>query len=477
MKNSSIVINFFKEFSAIPRASYDEKRVSDYLVNFAETRGLEVVQDKHNNVLIKKPATIPNCKCAPVIIQGHMDMVYVQAPKCTRAYEDGISVIEKNGWLCADGTTLGADNGIAVAYALAILDSSTISHPDLEIVITVQEEVGHVGAANFDCSQLKGKYMLNLDTEDEGVIYASSAGAFRNDFDIPIQREVLTGKTALKIGLGGMFGGHSGIEIHLGRANAIVLMARLLAELQCEEFRLSTLNCGGKMNAIASHCEAVLYVDMDKLDRILDIMNTTVAKFNYELQNIDTVELSTELLDTYELSCYTCASATLAINTLLTHPNGVKGMSTNVKGLVQTSVNIGILAQKDDKLCVSSLTRSSIGSRKDEERRRFIALAEITGGSNNFSNDYPQWEYRKDSPLRELTMDCYRELFGREAVSMAIHAGLECGYFDAGIPDVDIIAIGPDQRDVHTPNEKANINSIGNVMQLICRMLEKLAKS
>ncbi len=475
MENDEKVISFFKEFSAIPHASYDEKRISDYLVDFARLRNLEVIQDAYNNVLIKKPATVKDCKCAPVIIQGHMDMVYVRAPGCKLDYEDGIKVVERGGWLCAEGTTLGADNGIAVAYALALLDSNCIAHPDLEVVITVQEEVGLLGAEHFDCTALKGKYFLNLDTEDEGIFYTSCAGAFRNDLEIPITRGLISSKTELKIGLGGMLGGHSGIDIHYGRANAIVLMARLLSNLSWEGVYLSSINCDGKMNAIASRCEASLYIDNDKIDSVLDCLNSSVAVFNHELEGVDSVELQTMMGEQEEMYCYTRASRQRVLNSILLMPNGVLGMSAVVPGLVETSANPGIVAQEGDKLVVSSSARSSVGTRKAAVAKQLEAIAYFAGGKSVCSNDYPQWEYQKNSPLRELAMDSYREIFGMEARTEAIHAGLECGYFAARIDGVDIISFGPDQKDVHTPNERANIKSIGNVWMLIQRILEQLS--
>lgn len=475
MKNAEKVTDFFKQICAIPHASYDEKRISDFLMGFAAERGLEAYRDEMNNVLIKKSSTVDGCGCQPVIIQGHMDMVYVRSEDCQRDYEQGIAVIEKNGWLCAEGTTLGADDGVAVAYALALLDSEDIPHPDLEVVITVQEEVGLAGAEKFDCSRLQGKYFLNLDTEDEGVFYTSCAGAFRNDLEIPVEREMLSGMTELKVCLGGMLGGHSGIEIQLGRGNAIVLMGRLLAEAG-EDAHIHSIECDGKMNAIASRCEAVLYIAPDRLDAVLDSFNRSVGVFNKELKGVDAVELQTVMGERESISCYTQESRKRVLAALSLLPNGVLGMSAAVEGLVETSANPGIARQNHDCLVISSSVRSSVGSRKEEVRQRLWALACLTGGKSVCSNDYPQWEYREHSPLRELAMDSYRELFGLEPRAAAIHAGLECGYFDARLPEADIISFGPDQENVHTPLERVRISSLENVWRLLCRILERLAR-
>ena len=475
MQNAQKVISFFKEFSAIPHGSYDEKRISDYLVDFAKMRGLEVYQDELWNVIIKKPSSVQGCTCAPVIIQGHMDMVYVQSDSCTRKYEEGISIIEKNGWLTADGTSLGADDGIAMAYALALLDSDDIPHPDLEVVITVQEEVGLYGAEVLDCSQLKGKYFLNIDTEDEGVFYTSCAGAFRNELRIPTERISQRGMTVLKVALGGMLGGHSGIEIHIGRGNAILLMARLLSNLDWNGIYLSSLTCNGKTNAIANHCEAVLYIIPDKIDSALNYFNRSVAKFNHELGLLDSVELQTIMAEEEELLCYTRESRKRALSAMLLVPNGVLGMSQAIEGLVETSANPGILTQEGDALLISSAVRSSVGSRKTAVAGQLSAIASLTGGTSVCLNDYPQWEYREKSPLRELAKDCYRELFEKESETAAIHAGLECGYFDQKMPGLDIISFGPTQEAVHTPNERVHIKSLENVWHLLQRLLKKLA--
>ena len=478
LQEAERVLYFFREISCIPRASYDEKRISNYLVAFARARDLEVYQDKHYNVVIKKPATIANCTCPPVIIQGHMDMVYVQSPSCRRNYEEGIAVMEKDGWLCADGTTLGADNGIAVAYGLALLDSTGIPHPDLELVFTVQEEVGMFGAEKLDCAKLKGRYFINLDTENEGVFFTSCAGAVRTELDIPVKRKKIKtkGMKKLTLTLGGLSGGHSGMEIHQLRGNAIVLMTRLLKEADAKGVYLRSMECDGKMNAIASSAKAVLYVEKKKLNKLIYTLESTVEDFKRELGENDNVELTvkTKKCKKKSVLCYTKKSRKRVLNAISLLPNGVLNMTGNEDCLVETSANIGVMTQKDDKLVVCSAIRSSVGTRKRDVAERYKTVAKLCGGKCRLSGDYPQWEYRENSPLRQLAMETYRETFGKEPKSMGIHAGLECGYFDKKLADVDIVSFGPDQEGVHTPNEKANIQSVERVWQLLQRMLEKL---
>ena len=471
------VFDFFREISAIPRASFDEERISNYLVSFAKSRNLEVYQDESHNVVIKKPSNIPNCKCPPVIIQGHMDMVYVQSPDCKRSYEDGVGLLEKDGWLCADGTTLGADNGIAVAYELALLDSDNIPHPDLEMIFTVQEEVGMFGAENLDCSELKGKYFINLDTEDEGVFFTSCAGAVRSEVQIPIKyKKIKTdGMKKLVIKLEGLTGGHSGMEIHKFRGNAIVLLGRLISEADIKGVHLHSMECNGKMNAIANSAKAVLYVENDRLAEIMKQLESSVADFKHELDGVDNVELNMKIKKCKKKSvfCYSKKSLKRALAAISLLPNGMLCMSTK-SGIVETSANMGILTEVDDKLLICSAIRSSVGTKKKDIARKYKLVAKLCGGYCKLYGDYPQWEYRENSPLRDIAMDTYREIFGKEPVVRAVHCGLECGYFDQKLKDADVISFGPDQEDVHTPKERLNIASVERVWQLIQAMLEKL---
>lgn len=475
MRNADKVKEFFREICKIPHASYDESRMADYIISLAEKRGLENHRDKYGNVLIKKPSTFENCKAPPVIIQGHMDMVYLREDDCTLDYEDGIKLIERDGFLEADGTTLGADDGVALAYMLALLDSDEILHPDIELVFTVEEEVGLAGAANFDCSDIKGKYLINLDSEKEGIFVTSCAGAVRNEISLPTTRERIEDKQRLTVNLYGLLGGHSGLDVHLGRPNAINLMMRLVLSLG-GTVNISSIDCDGKTNAIARDCTAVLYVEPEGLERARHRIEKAVKEFNDEFEGIDSIKLKIIAGEIETAMCWskTCHRSTLG--SLLMIPNGVVSWSSQIPGLVETSSNPGIVKQEDDRVIVSSCIRSSIG-----EDRKFIvdkleSAANICMGSSTCSNEYPQWEYREDSKLREFAMQSYRELFRKEAKDSAIHAGLECGFFAGRIPDIDIISFGPDQFDVHTTRERIDIYSLERVWQLLQKLLEKLCK-
>jgi len=475
LENADRVLHYFEEISRIPRSSGDERAISEYLAVFAKEHGFEYVQDDRDNVIIKKPASVRNCRCEPVIIQGHTDMVYVRGEGCKRAYEDGIGLIYRDGWLSADGTTLGADNGIAVAFALALLDSEDIPHPDIEAVFTASEEIGMLGAENLDCSNLRGKYLINLDTEIEGVFFTSCAGAFRNELRLPAERETLNGLNSLKIRISGLRGGHSGMEIHEGRANAIQLMARILDKLE-GKVHLSSLEAEGKTNAISNNAAAEIFADEKALDAAIKTIKEMERKFQTEYCGRDDVAIALIRGEKKSASCYTESSQRKIVAALLLIPCGVLGMSFNMPGLVESSSNPGYIEEKEDGISVFSLSRSAIGSRKAEIRARLCAIAELCGGESICTSDYPQWEFRQDSPLRALAMRTYEEMFGTEARTCAIHAGLECGYFNEYLNGVDIISYGPDLEGVHTPKERANLDSIERVWQLTQAILEKLAR-
>jgi len=475
MKDAKKVFQYFEEISQIPRESGDEKAISEYLVGFAKERGLEVYSDEHWNVIIKKRATVTNCACAPVIIQGHTDMVYVRDESCKRAYEDGLGLINKDGWLKADGTTLGADDGIAVAYALALLDSNEIPYPDLEAVFTTSEEIGCLGADAMDFSQLKGEYMINLDTEEEGVFFTSCAGAFRNNLKIPVERETVFGLYPLTVKIRGLRGGHSGGDIHMGKANAINHMSRILSALG-GEVRLFSMEAAGKTNAIANNAMAELLVEKSKLEDVSALIKAMEDDFRQELGNRDDVSIDLACGEKRDAQCYSLEAQKKVVSALTLLPWSVLGVSFDIPNLVESSANSGFIEQLENELVIHSLARSSVGSRKEEIKTKYAAIATLVGGESSCSAEYPQWEYRADSPLRELAMKTYNELFNKDPRALAIHAGLECGFFDKMLKKVDIISYGPQLEDIHTPRERADIQSVERMWILTQNILEKLAK-
>ncbi len=470
------VIKFFKEFSKIPHESFKEKAVSDYLVAFAKERGLFVVQDELYNVIIKKPSNIPGFKGDAVIFQGHMDMVYVTDPNQFHDYESGIEVVEKDGFLCSkdNASTLGADNGIAVAMCMALLDSDDIKHPDLEVILTVQEETGLTGAEAVNVSDIKGKYFINLDSEEEGVFYTSCAGGIRSKILIDAEKEAVSGLSHIAIDISGLKGGHSGMEIHMERGNGIKLLGRLLNEINSDELHLCKIHAPGKANAISSKAQAIIGVEANSVSAVMAKINEMADILKKELQFSDDLVIAAQKTE-FEATAYTQNVKNKIITTLMLMPTGVFSRSLVMEDLVQTSSNIGSLEEIDGSLELLVSIRSSVGSQKYYLVEVIKNICAVNGLSCDFSSDYPQWEYRTESALRTRAMNLFRDMFGKEPHTAAIHAGLECGYFDQKLPGIDLISFGPNQYDVHTPKERVSIESIDHMWEFMVRLVEELA--
>jgi len=461
-----------KLLSIIPRASGDEEAVSHFLLKYAQDRGLKAIQDDYLNVIIRKPATSEIQKKTTVILQGHMDMVYVKEDKCLRKYEDGIEVLENEDFLYADGTSLGADNGVAIAYMMLLMDSVDITHPNLEMVITVEEEIGLSGADKLDTSVLEGRYMINLDTENEGHFFVSCAGGVRNDLIIPLSFKETSFKSCADISIEGLKGGHSGLEIDKQRGNALVIMARLLNYLSTY-LDVSSVHCDGKANAIPNKSCATIWIDSIKE------LNSCIVKFqqiiNAELMPHDDVKISIKK-NTWHSSNLVFDKKTIEslISTLLLIPVGVLNMDRFIPNLVETSVNIGSLIQDSESIKVTSSIRSSLDSRKNEIMDKIQRLSRLAGMNCIFYNNYPEWTYDPHSFLRKLALSSYEELTGKVAVETSIHAGLECGYFSHKMNNLDIISFGPNIYDVHTTKEKLDLKSAVNTFNLLLSILKKI---
>lgn len=480
MNSIDNVFKYFKEISKIPRETSKEKQISDYLVDFARKRNLEVHRDQLLNVVIKKKSNIKNYSGPTVILQGHMDMVYEKSPDSGHIYENGIEIVERDGYVFAsDKSTLGADNGIALAYCLAILDSDEIKHPHLEVIITTQEEGGLAGANALNTDNLKGKYLINLDSEEEGVFFTSCAGGVRNNVLIPVEKEEIECRTLLSVNISGLKGGHSGIEIDRERGNAIKLMGRLLYRINSPEISIVSLQSPGKANAISSSASVLLAVPDEITGAVTDKIKEIEASFKKELQFTDTIKIDSFTaapVGSGIIQVYTSHVKNRIINTLMLIPCGVVSKSYAIPGLVQTSVNVGSLDESEHSISILSSVRSSVESQKYNVADTIRVIAELNGSKCEFFNDYPQWEYKQDSHLRDLAVSIYEETFGKKARLTAIHAGLECGYFDSKLKNADIISMGPDLFEVHTPNEHASAQSIKNVWVLLLKILEKLAE-
>lgn len=468
------VLHFFEELCSIPHGSGNTKAISDYCVRFAESRGLQHWQDEADNVVIVKEASIGYENAPSVILQGHIDMVCEKTADCPLDMtKDGLILKTDGAWIWADGTTLGGDNGIAVAMALAILDDAALAHPRLEVVLTSDEEIGMLGAVALDMSRLQSRLMLNLDSEAEGVLTVSCAGGVMACCHVPVEREQTEG-VLCHIAIEGLCGGHSGAEIHKGRANANMLMGRLLYGLSKEmALRLVEIRGGQADNAIASSCLAEVLVPAEEEERVKTLTETYARVFEAEYQVADPGLRVTFSCNTANLPAMTMAATARVTSALMLLPNGVQNMSIDIPGLVQTSLNLGILKSNEYEVVAKFAVRSAVSSEKAMLCNRIDCLASLLGGYTEYVGDYPGWEYKRDSKLRELIADVYTAQTGKEAVIEAIHAGLECGIFAGRLPGLDCVSLGPDLVDIHTPRERLSVASTERTWNLVCEVLRR----
>ncbi len=469
------VFHFFEEITKIPHGSGNVGQISDYLAQFARDRGLFCIQDELKNIIIVKEA-VPGYEDEPVVIlQGHMDMVAVKKPDCDiDMAKEGLRIAVRGDEIYAQGTSLGGDDGIAVAYALALLDSDAIKHPRLEVIITVDEEVGMDGARGIDLSMLTGSRMVNLDSEDEGIFLTSCAGGARVKGKLPLSEAKRQG-VAMEVTVGGLLGGHSGGEIHKERGNSNCLMGRLLYRLTKElDIGISQLQGGLADNAIPRETKAVLLVEERDKEALLDMVRTVEGEIQAELSSKDPGAFITagEARPGSWL-CTTAEDTAKAAAWLIALPNGVQAMSADMHGLVETSLNLGILSYEDGSLLADFSVRSSVESAKQALIDRLCAVIGLAGGSFSVSGDYPGWKYRKDSPLRDKMTALYEKMYGKTPKVEAIHAGLECGILGSKIADLDCVSMGPDMKDIHTTEETLSISSTGRVWEFLVRLLEE----
>lgn len=467
------VFRFFEELCAIPHGSGNTKAASDWLMEFARQRGLEAYQDELNNVIIIREATAGYEQAQPVILQGHMDMVCAKAPDCNKDMaREGLDLAVEGDTVYAKGTTLGGDDGIAVAIALALLDAEDIAHPRLEAVFTVDEETGMLGAVGMkDVSMLRGRQMLNLDSEEEGVFTVSCAGGNRTGCTIPIRREAARGKH-LTITVGGLRGGHSGVEIDKGLGNANMLLGRVLNACMREtRLRLIAVAGGQQDNAIPREAAAQVLAE-DKA-----AVEAVCARLEQQLKNEYRATdggVTVTVSEGGEGTPMDGDSSRRVTAFLTCAPNGIYTMSADMPGLVQTSLNLGILTTEEHAVHASYCVRSSVDSEKQMLVERVSCLTETLGGSVEVSGDYSGWAYRQDSPLRELVSRVFTEQYGHAPKIVAIHAGVECGIFAGKLPGLDCISIGPDLTEIHTCRERMHIASVQRLWAMIVEVLRRM---
>ncbi|WP_082761204.1 aminoacyl-histidine dipeptidase [Clostridium sp. ATCC 25772] len=469
---------FFREMNEIPRGSGNEKAVSDWLVKFAKERNLEVIQDDALNIIIKKPATKGYENSKGIILQGHMDMVCEKNKSTEHDFEkDPIAFIIEGDILKADGTTLGADNGIAVAFGLAILDSNEIQHPPIELVVTTEEETGMGGAMSLNPENLDGRTLINIDSEEEGKFLVSCSGGVRVDISIPVKKEELcSDKELLKISVKGLKGGHSGMEINKERGNSNKLIGRFLMDLNSIiDFKLADINGGAKMNAIPREAEATIEVSKEDISKVEVKVSEWFKTFKNEFQGIDDdIELICEKSTENIEKVFDLDSTLKVLRMLFLIPNGVQTMSMAIDGLVQSSTNIGVVTTENNSVKFDSAVRSSVKSLKKAICDEMIVLTEMIGGTIDFQADYPEWQYKSESAIRNIFTKVYKEMFNKEAEITAIHAGLECGLIgDKFNGELDQISFGPNIFDVHTPGEHLIVSSTERMFNFLVEVLKE----
>lgn len=467
------VFGYFEKICSIPHGSRNTKLISDYLVSFAQEHSLNYIQDADNNVILFQEGTCGMEDHAPVILQGHMDMVCEKDASCTiDMATQGLDIAHDGSCVYANGTTLGGDDGIAIAYALAILADKSIAHPPLEVIITVDEEIGLLGANAIDLSMLKGRTLINLDSEDEGIFTIACAGGCTATMTLPVERRAVYGP-CIRLVVDGLQGGHSGAEIHKNRANANKVMGEFMSRVQAiMPLCLTSLAGGSKDNAIPRSCQATMVAMGINLERINDIAEQLQAEIR---ENYDEPEATVQAFDVDALGGNSLSTESTAkvIALLCAAPNGVQAMSEDMPGLVQTSLNMGI-AKLGTHFSATFSVRSSVNDEKQTLLDKLKELVEFYGGAYTQMGEYPAWEYKKDSHLRDTMVRIYTQMYGAEPQVLAIHAGLECGLLGEKLPGLDAVSIGPQMHDIHTSREKLEIASTERTWNFLLEVLKKL---
>ncbi len=472
------VFKYFEKLSQIPRGSGNEKEVSDYLVSFAKENNLEYVQDSALNVVIRKKASQGYENSPAVVLQGHMDMVCEKNTDVEHDFtKDPLKLRIIDDRVYATGTTLGADNGIAVAMGLAILASDEYQHPAIELLVTTSEETGMDGAMELDPKNITGRTLINIDSEEEGTILVSCAGGVTAKVTIPVKFEsVDENLVPYSIKIRGLKGGHSGMEIDKGRGNSNKLMGRILMTIFSEtDIRLSSLNGGSKHNAIPREADAVVLLRTEDSVLAEKKIQECEETFKNELRTPDPdIRVEFEALQTLPSQMLSKESTKNIINYLYLIIDGVTSMSMDIKGLVESSLNLGVVTTYKDGIEFISSIRSSVRSLKDELYNRLCVTAEINGGNVVSESNYPEWAYNPNSKIRTIFENVYEKMYGEKPHISAIHAGLECGLFAEKFGEIDAISFGPNLYDVHTPNESMSISSVQRTWKYLLEILKNI---
>jgi dipeptidase D len=472
------IIKYFEGISNIPRGSGNEKAISDYLVKFAKDRNLEVVQDESLNVIIRKPGSKGFENAKTVVIQGHMDMVCEKNLDTIHDFEkDPIKLQTDGDYIKATGTTLGADNGIAIAYGLALLDDNSIAHPPLEILLTTAEETGMDGAIGLEPKNIKGRILLNIDSEEEGTFLVSCSGGMRCRVSLNVEWEDTNSlmETAV-VKIRGLKGGHSGMDIIKQRGNANKVMGRVLFDIMnVVNINLCSLSGGSKNNAIPREMDASFVINCDKKGAVKEKIKEWNEILKNEFRSVDddlTLEVSFESIPSEKMLSRQSTEKTIKLLYMI--PNGIQTMSNDIKGLVQSSNNLGVVKLNNDTVNYDSAIRSSIKSLKLDIFNQIYILGDVFGATVSKESDYPEWQYEPNSEIRDICVNVYKKMYGKEPEVTAMHAGVECGLFKEKFKEMDMISFGPNLYDVHTPEERMSISSVNRVWEYLLNVLKEI---
>lgn len=462
----------FEKICSIPHPSKHEQKISAWIQQFATDLGLDVKEDKVGNLIIKKPATTGMENRKGVILQAHMDMVpQKNNDKQHDFVNDPIEAYVDGEWVTANGTTLGADNGIGLAASLAVLQSADIKHGPLEVLVTIDEEAGMTGAFGLEAGWLDGEILLNTDSEDEGEVYMGCAGGIDVNIELPVEWETTDAtKAAINVSLNGLKGGHSGVDIHLGRGNANKLLVRMLSLLDID-YSIASIQGGSLRNAIPREAEVTLIIDHQDKAALNTALNNINRLFLAELSKIEPnilISINDVELPEKQLAK---VSQTAVINSINGCVNGVIRMSDTIEGIVETSTNLGVVLTKDNHISVKCLVRSLIDSARTNTQNMIASTFTLAGASVTFTGAYPGWEPKDDSQIKDILRETYQGMFGSLPKIMVIHAGLECGLFKDAYPHWDMVSFGPTIRFPHSPDEKVKIDTVEPFFNLLVEVL------
>jgi len=475
------ILKWFEEIAKIPRCSKQEDKIVNYLIEWSKENGFEYKIDDVQNLVIKVPGSPGKENSPAIVIQGHMDMVCEKTPDSDHDFtKDPIKFVYEGEWLTADRTTLGADNGIAIAMAMVAALDKDIVHPPLELLFTVDEETGLTGANALEPGFIDGKILINVDSEDEGVFTVGCAGGINTNLTLPVDLEdIPVGYKSFTLAAGGMKGGHSGIDIALGKANAIIVMARTINSIVDAGYKvfISDINGGSAHNAIPRDAESELFIKDGDLDEIKKIVSESEKTIKIEFSSTDP-DLEMKLLSGGNISgskAINPAGVKKVCDFMLAIPHGVSAMSADIDNLVETSNNFANIKLEDGKIMILTSQRSSVVSRLDALTNRIEAVVRLAGGKGESGDGYPPWEPNMDSKLLAMSVKLYEKMYNKKPVVEIIHAGLECGIIGDKNPGMDMISIGPTLKYPHCPDEKIHVGTIGMVWDFLTELMEELA--